>query len=48
MDFAARIESRMEELETALQAIPKGRHWEKRAKTGTARPWFREVEEIVR
>ena len=47
-DFAARIESRMEKLETALQAIPKGRHWEKRAKTGTAKPWFREVEEIVR
>ncbi len=47
-DLAARIETRIGQLQTALQAIPKGRHWEKRAKTGTAKPWFREVEEIVR
>ena len=47
-DLAARVESRIGKLETALQSIPKGRHWEKRAKVGTAKPWFREVEEIVR
>lgn len=47
-DFAARIESRIRKLESALQSAPKGRHWEKRAKTGTEKPWFREVEEIVR
>ena len=47
-DLAARIESRIGKLETALHSVPKGRHWEKRAKVGTAKPWFREVEEIVR
>ncbi len=47
-DLAARIEDRIGKLETTLQSIPKGRHWERRAKVGTAKPWFREVEEIVR
>src|SRR5207247_9560750 len=47
-DFAGRIENRIGKLEAALQSVPKGRHWEKRAKVGTAKPWFREVEEIVR
>src|SRR6059036_3446770 len=47
-DFAARIENRIGKLEAALRSVPKGRHWEKRAKVGTAKPWFREVEEIVR
>ena len=47
-DFAGRIENRIGELEAALRAAPKGRRWEKRAKVGTAKPWFREVEEIVR
>ncbi len=43
-----RIVSRIGQLEAALHSVPKGRHWEKRAKVGTAKPWFREVEEIVR
>ena len=47
-DFADRIEDRIGEFEAALRAAPKGRRWEKRAKVGTAKPWFREVEEIVR
>src|SRR2546423_5370327 len=47
-DFAERIESRIGKLEAALQSVPKGRAWQKRAKVGTAKPWFREVEEIVR
>jgi hypothetical protein len=47
-DFAMRIGSRIAELERTLQSVPKGRHWEKRAKVGPAKPWFREVEEVVR
>ncbi len=47
-DQASRIETRVGALEAALRAVPKGRHWEKRAKVGTAKPWYREVEEVVR
>ena len=47
-DLVARIESRIGALEQALQSVPKGRHWTKRAKAGTSKPWFREVEEVVR
>jgi len=47
-DHAARIEKGIGSLEAALQSAPKGRHWERRAKTGTNKPWFREVEEVVR
>ena len=47
-DLASRIRNRIGSLEAALQSVPKGRHWEKRARVGTAKPWFREVEEIVR
>src|SRR5437870_5195143 len=47
-DLATRIRSRIAALERTLQSVPKGRHWEKRAKVGTAKPWFREVEEVVR
>jgi len=48
VEQASRIEARIGGLEAALRAVPKGRHWEKRAKVGTAKPWFREVEEVVR
>jgi hypothetical protein len=47
-DLSSRIGKRMEALESEMQTVPKGRHWEKRAKVGTAKPWYREVEEIVR
>jgi hypothetical protein len=47
-DLVSRIETRVGTLEAALQSSPKGRHWEKRAKAGTSKPWYREVEEIVR
>jgi hypothetical protein len=42
------IETRIAALEAALAAVPKGRHWTKRSKVGTAKPWYRDVEEIVR
>ena len=45
---ASRIEARVGALEAALRNVPKGRHWEKRSKVGTAKPWYREVEEVVR
>ena len=47
-DQASRIEARVGALEASLRAVPKGRHWEKRAKVGIAKPWYREVEEVVR
>jgi hypothetical protein len=47
-DLRGRAMIRIAALEAALQAGPKGRHWQKRAKVGTAKPWFREVEEVVR
>ena len=47
-DQASRIEARIGALEAALRSVPKGRHWEKRAKVGPAKPWYREVEEVVR
>jgi len=47
-ELATRVGNRIAELERTLQSVPKGRHWEKRAKVGTAKPWFREVEEVVR
>ncbi len=45
---ASRILARVGALEAALHSVPKGRHWGKRAKAGTSKPWYREVEEIVR
>jgi len=45
---ASRIEARVGALEAVLRDAPKGRHWQKRAKVGTAKPWFREVEDVVR
>src|SRR5437667_273116 len=36
------------DLVSELQTVRRGRHWEKRAKVGTAKPWYREVAEIVR
>ena len=47
-DQASRIEARIGALEATLHRTPKGRHWEKRAKVGAAKPWYREVEEVVR
>ncbi len=47
-DLAGRVETRIEKLKSTLESVEKGRHWQKRAKIGTAKPWYREVEEIVR
>src|SRR5438876_6642558 len=37
-EVANRIGSRIADLERTLQSVPKGRHWEKRAKSGIAEP----------
>ncbi len=45
---SARIRSRLDALQRRLHEAPKSRKWEKRSKAGPAKPWFREVEEVVR
>jgi len=42
------IKLRIEKLLTAMDDAPKSGNWQKRAKVGTAKPWYREVEEVVR
>src|SRR5437870_10330380 len=39
-DLAQRIRSRITELESKLQSVPKGRHWERRMKVWKAKPLF--------
>jgi hypothetical protein len=42
------IVQRTDKLLGIVTNSPKTKHWEKRAKTGTKKPWYREVEDIVR
>ncbi len=39
---------RVDKLMKMIEAEPKTRKWRKRAKAGTSKPWYREVEEVVR
>ena len=39
---------RIDKLLSLITNIPKTKNWEKRAKAGTKKPWYREVEEVVR
>jgi len=39
---------RIDKLQSIITNAPKTRDWEKRAKVGTGKPWFRQVEEVVR
>lgn len=39
---------RIDKLLNMITNRPKTRQWEKRARTGTSKPWYREVEEVVR
>jgi hypothetical protein len=43
-----RVKQRIESLLDYVNKTPKLRSWEKRAKTGTKKPWYREVEEVER
>jgi hypothetical protein len=45
---SSRVRDRLAALEQRLQSSPKTRKWEKRARSGIAKPWFREVEDVVR
>lgn len=40
--------NRVDELLKIIDETPKTKEWKKRAKIGTSKPWYREVEEIVR
>jgi len=42
------VEQRMKKLLDYVNNTPKERNWEKRAKTGTKKAWYREVEEVQR
>jgi hypothetical protein len=42
------IKSRIEKLLAVINQTPKSGNWQKRAKIGTTKPWYREVEEVVR
>jgi len=42
------VEEKIEKLLGYVNNTPKERSWEKRAKTGTKKPWYREVEEVER
>ena len=42
------VVQRMEKLLDYVNNTPKERNWEKRAKTGTKKAWYREVEEVQR
>lgn len=48
LDQFARVRDRLAVLEQRLHAATKTRKWEKRSRAGTAKPWYREVEEVVR
>jgi hypothetical protein len=42
------ITRRADRLLEVIEEMPKTREWQKRAKVGTTKPWYREVEEVVR
>jgi hypothetical protein len=42
------IISRVDKLLKIIEGKPKMKNWLKRAKTGTSKPWYREVEEMIR
>ena len=42
------VMERVEKLSNHISSTPKSKAWEKRAKTGTSKRWYTEVEEIVR
>jgi hypothetical protein len=47
-DQVATVKSRISELLGHLERTPKSNGWTKRAKAGTSKPWYRDVEEVVR
>jgi len=39
---------RIDKLLKIIDETPKTKNWQKRAKIGTSKPWYREVEEVAR
>ena len=48
MDRGRLAVERVDRLLQMIADAPKSRRWEKRARAGTAKPWFKEVEEVAR
>ena len=46
--YEARTKGRISEFLKIVNEMPKSRAWEKRAKKGTAKPWYNEVDEVER
>ena len=42
------VEQKVEKLLDYVRNTPKERSWEKRARTGTKKAWYRDVEEVER
>jgi hypothetical protein len=42
------VNSRISDLRAMIDKMPKSKSWEKRAKTGTKKSWYREVDEVSR
>ena len=42
------ITQRIDKLRKMIDDTAKTKNWEKRAKTGTGKPWYRDIEEVVR
>jgi len=47
-DERSTVVARVDKLLKMIEDEPKSRKWRKRAKVGTSKPWYREVEEVVR
>ena len=45
-DQHARILQNIEKLKLAIESSEKTKNWVKRAKIGTSKPWYREVEDL--
>jgi hypothetical protein len=41
------VAERVSKLLKTINETPKTKNWEKRAKIGTSKPWYREVEEVL-
>jgi len=42
------VQTRVDKLLSLITGTPKTKNWEKRARTGIKKPWYRDVEEVVR
>ena len=45
MEERARLRAALDRLGRAIEEAPKSRAWRRRAKVGTRRPWYNDVED---